>query len=339
MATRRKTTKKRSISKKSSKKMNVPAVRHLKYEVTNTLANLQTAYFFDLYHHLSLVNRRMYRQGQELHIKKITISSRNTTNGVVVASTAPMTWITHGAWKLAFKLWMEMRKGHGGAPGSGLPQGVTPATWADFKVYLSLNHKNALPVQLPLPQDMAGNNVSVADSEWIYSKFQSPNLAAAADEFTAHILGADDGAPGAIVSAAIIQGYENSRRTVQQDDSGDIIQSTSWMVNLFDDGETLDAIAADLRDDGDLPPYDVDSYTGGDNNLVFPLVQQMKLIVQQGANTAASGGTAPSVTLGNIIAPCGLLRLDLKSGVADDAFDILIEISEGPAKGVKSLPM
>ena len=130
--------------------MNVPAVRHLQYEVTNTVANVQTAYFFDLYHHLSLVNRRMYRQGQQLHIKKISITSRNTINGWVRVSTAPTSWMTHGAWKAAFKLWMEMRKGHGGAPGSGLPQGVTPATWADFKVYLSNNHRLAPAPQVPL---------------------------------------------------------------------------------------------------------------------------------------------------------------------------------------------
>jgi len=335
---RRKTKKKTS---KKKKKANVPAVRHLAYTVTNPVAGIQTAYWFDLFSHLSLVNRRLYRQGQQLHIKKITISSRNTVNGYATASTAPTSWVTHGAWKAAFRLWMEMRKGHGGAPGSGLPTGVTPATWADFKVYLSDNHRVALPDQLPVPLDMAGNPVSEVNSEWVYSKYQSPIVAAGTDEFTAHLLGDNNpaGPAGPIHSAGIIQGFEDSRRTVQQDDTGDDIEGESWMVQLFDDGHTLDAIAEDLANDGDLPPYAMDLYAGGAVNMTFPIIQQQKLIVQHGAGNGTSGGTAPSVTLGNVLAPCGLLRLDLLSDVEGDTFDILIEIQEGSAKGVKALPM
>ncbi len=327
--------------KTSKKKTNVPAVRHLAYTVTNPVAGVQTAYWFDLFSHLSLVNRRMYRQGQQLHIKKITISSRNTVNGAATASTAPTSWVTHGAHKLAFKLWMEMRKGHGGAPGSGLPTSVTPATWADFKVYLSDNHRVALPDQLPVPLDMAGNPVLETNSEWVYSKYQSPDNAGgvAPDEFTVHLLGADDGAAPNIVSAGIIQGYEDSRRTVEQDKTDDGMNTDTWMIKLFDDGETLDEIADDLRADGDLPPYELTRYPGGAANMSFPVIQQQKLIVQHGAGNATSGGTAPSVTLGNIVAPCGLLRLDLLSDVESDTFDILIEIQEGSAKGVKALPM
>jgi len=333
---------KKSSRKSSKKKTNVPAVRHLAYTVTNPVPGVQTAYWFDLFSHLSLVNRRLYRQGQQLHIKKITISSRNTVNGYATASTAPTSWVTYGAWKAAFRLWMEMRKGHGGAPGSGLPRGVTPATWADFKVYLSDNHRVALPAQLPVPLDMAGNPVSELTSEWIYSKFQSPDKAGAtSDEFVSHLLG-DNNPPGPVGtfdSVGIIQGYEDSRRTVQQDQTGVDIEQDSWMVNLFDDGDTLDAIAEDLRDDGDLPPYAMELYAGGAVNMSFPIIQQQKLIVQHGAGNATSGGTAPSVTLGNVLAPCGLLRLDLLSDVEGDTFDILIEIQEGSAKGVKALPM
>lgn len=342
MAARRKTTKRKKSKRTSGKKMkNVPAVRHLKYDIPIILAGSPNFYYFDLFHHLSLVNRRMYRQGQLLYIKKITITSPSTKDGKVSAATAPLSWVTHGAHRAAFRLWMEMRKGHGGAPGSGLPRGVTPATWADFKVYLSDAHRTALAAQLPLPVDLAGNAVSEVDSEWVHSKFVSPDGAAAGDEFTSHLLGADVGVVGAFTSVGIIQGYEDSRRTVEEDTTGDSIDRNSWMVNLFDDGGTLDDIAEDLRDDGDLPPYDLNNYAGGAVNMTFPLVQQQKAIVQQGAGNATSGGTAPSVTLGNIVAPCGLLLLNIENNAegSADVFEVLIEVQEGPAKGVKALPM
>lgn len=327
MAARRKTTKK-------SKKSSVPVVRHLKYQCVNTGVAVVNQFYFDLFYHLSLVNRRLYRQGQQLFIKKITVSSRDTTNGSVSAMTAPTSWMTHAAWKQAFKLWMEMRKGHGGAPGSGLPKGVTPATWADFKVYLSNEHRFGTS-HWPLPLD--GNDLPVVtlNAEWVYARYISPDATATADEFEAHLLGPNIGAPGAYTSVGIIQGYEDSRRTVQQDTSADEIASDAWMINLFDDGTTLDEIADDLKKDGDFPPYQFDQYTGGATNMAHPIVQQSKSIVQ----TSTGSLTAPTVVLGSVLAPCGLLQLDFISNVENDTFDVLIEIQEGPVKGVKALPM
>ena len=334
-----KRTKKKSSSKKvSKKKTNTPAVRHLRYQITTALPGLPNSYFFDLFYHLSLVNRRMYRQGQLLFIKKITIVSRNTQNGFIQVSAAPTSWVTSNSWKTAFKLWMEMRKGHGGAPGSGLPTGVTPATWADFKVWLNENHRNAT-LHRPLPVDRSGNVVSIANSEWVHSKFVRPDTTGAGvpDEFECHLLGPNVGPPTAITSAGIIQGYENSRRTVQQDDTGTEIDPNSWMVNLFDDGQTLDEIAQDLADDGDLPPYNLEQYTGGGANMPEPIVQQEKSMVPYAY--ALPLDFTPSITLGSVVAPCGLIQIDVQSSNDDDTFDVLIEIQEGSAKGVKALPM
>ena len=336
MAARRKTTKRRTTKKSSKKKTTVPAVRHLKYQVTTPAPGAVHQFYFDLFYHLSLVNRRLYRQGQQLFIKKITVNSRNTTNGSVAACTAPTSWVTHAAWKAAFKLWMEMRKGHGGAPGSGLPRGVTAATWADFKVYLSDEHRQGT-AHWPLPLDSDNTAVDLTNSEWVYSKYQSPEAAVGtADEFTAHLLGDNNpaGPAGPIHSAGIIQGFEDSRRTVQQDETGDDIEEDSWMVNLFDDGDTLDAIAEDLANDGDLPPYAMELYTGGTVNMKAPIVQQHKSVVQEGPALSA-----PTATLGNVLAPCGLLQMDIMSNLENDVWDILIEIQEGPNKGVKALPM
>ncbi len=327
----KKMAKRKRSSKKS--KSNTPAVRHLRYQLTNSdNANTETSHFFDLFRDLSLVNRRLYRQGKHLFIKKITVTSRNTDNGLVSVSTAPTSWIVEAAWKKAFRLWTEMRKGHGGAPGSGLPRGVTPATWADFKVYLSNDHRTAT---MPLPLDNGNNAVSVVDSEWVYARFISPDGTAASDEFTAHLLGPNVGAVGAFTSVGVVKGYAESRRSVEEDDSGDSIDTDSWMVNLFDDGTTLDEIAEDLKADGDLPPYALQQYAGGGVSMPKPVVQQMKSLVQ----SAAGATNAPSITLGGVQAPCGLLEVEISSSVPDDVFDVLIEIAQGDYKGVKALPM
>ncbi len=307
-------------------------MRHLRYIISTSGTGVES-FYVDTAHDLSLVNRRLYRQGKHYFIKKATVTtSNNASEATVAISAAPISWVVEAAWKKAFRLWNEMRKGHGGAPGSGLPRGVTPATWADFKVYLSNGHRTGSVVH---PVDNGGNTVSVADSEWVYARYISPDATAASDEFTAHLLGADVGAAGAYTSVGIVQGYESSRRTVQIDDSGDTISSDTWMINLFDDGTTLDEITEDLKEDGDLPPYDHNSYCGGDNNMVLPLIQQTRAIIPY----STPGGNAPSVHLGGVQAPCGLLQIQLHSNTENDAFEILLEVAPGDYKGVKALAM
>ena len=111
---------KRKRSKKS--KSHTPAVRHLRYQMTNSGSPLtEVSVFVDLAKDLSLVNRRLYRQGMHYFVKKVTVTSRNSDNGLVSVSAAPTSWVVSAAWKKAFNLWNSMRKGHGGAPGSGLP--------------------------------------------------------------------------------------------------------------------------------------------------------------------------------------------------------------------------
>lgn len=320
----------RSKKSRAKKNSHSPSVRHLRYQLTANQA--ETSHFIDLARDLSLVNRRLYRQGKHYFVKKITVTSRNSNNGLVSVSAAPTSWIVSAAWKKAFRLWNSMREGHGGAPGSGLPRGVTPAKWADFKVYLSTDHRSAT---MPLPIDNGNNAVITNTSEWIYARFVSPDGTAGADEFEAHLLGPDVGSAGAFTSVGIVQGYKESRRTVMQDTSGAEIDTDSWMINLFDDGTTLDEVADDLKEDGDLPPYDLDSYTGGASNMPKPIVQQMKSLVQ----SAALPNSAPSIVLGSVQAPCGLLEFELQSDSDSDTFDVLIEVAEGAYKGVKALDM
>lgn len=290
----------------------------------------ETSHYIDLGRDLSAVNRRLYQQGRDYHVKKITVTSRDTQSGLFSVGTAGSSWPVHQGWKMAKKMWDEMRLAHGGAPGSGLPTSVTPATWADFKVYLSLASKTGT---VPTPVDNGNNAVKLG--EWVHSKYQSPDGSTGADEYTVHLLGDHDGSAGSRTSVGIVQAYEESRRTVQQDNTGSEINSDSPWINLFDDGTTLDEIAADMVNDGDLPPYDFNEYPGGATNLPKPLVVGMAAL----AANMTPGGYANSVVIGGFNAPCGLLEIEIQSSEADDVYDVVIELAAGDYKGIKALEM
>ncbi len=118
-----------------------PAVRYLRYELTNSATpGNETSHYIDLAKDLSAVNRRLYRQGRDYHVKKITIVSSNTPNGEnrVSLSTCPHSWVAAGAWKRGFQTWKHMN-----AEADRQLAGNIDGTWADFKVYLSDDMRGA----------------------------------------------------------------------------------------------------------------------------------------------------------------------------------------------------
>lgn len=322
-----------SRKRRAKKKTETPAERHLRFQIT-TSANpgTETSHFVDIAKNLSGLNRRLYRQGKHYFIKKITVTSRNTDSGFISFSTAPYTWMVSNAWRTGFEMWNKMRLEHGGAPGSGLPASVTPATWSDFKVYLSADHKTAGSIQA-----LDNGNNGVAVNEWRYSLFSSPDSTggAAADQYDVKLLGNHDGGIGNYSCVGLIDAYAESRRTVQIDDTGDEMVGNSPWIQLFDDGETLDEVLSEMKIDGDEPPYDLDIYTGLTGNMPKPLVREFKSLV----NYQAGGANAPSVSFGGFSAPCGLLEIEVSSLTPSDTVDVLIELAPGDYKGVKALPM
>lgn len=321
-----------------------PAVRHLRFQLTSSgTPGTETSHFCDVARNLSLINRRLYSQSRDYFIKKITVTSRNTQSGLFSVSTAPVSWPIYQGHKMAKKLWNEMQEGHGGAPGSGMPSSITPATWSDFKVWLSDTHRGVGNAGEMLCLDNGNNQVSTANSEWAHSKFYSPDGTTGADEYYVHLLGDHNGPAGSRISVGIVQAYEEARRTVQVDDTGDEVDTDSPWINLFDDGTTLDEIAAAMMGDNDQPPYDRTAYTGGATNMPKPLVASIGAISATSAEGLSDPPnvvySAPSLVLGGFQAPCGLLEIEIQSSEATDTFDVLIEVAAGDYKGVKSLPM
>ena len=192
------------------------------------------------------------------------------------------------------------------------------------------------------PRDNGNNVVSSSNANWDYSEFVSPDGTTSADPFWCHLLGADNGSAGNIVSAGIVDGFENSRTTVGTGPSSSgVIDTDSWMLNLFDDGTIHDEILDDVLAKNDEPPYDRIDYPGGNNNMPKPLVMGLKALTSQagdGTGGPLTNSTA-SVVLPGFAAPCGLLEFEIQSEVGVDVFDVLVELAAGSYKGVAAESM
>ncbi len=311
-----------------AKKTIVPAVRHLRYDVTNHAEpGTETSHYIDLAKDLSAINRRLYRQGRSYHVKKITVVSRDTLAGFTTAppgvqnagrisfSAAPQSWTTHGAWKRGLKTFNLMNK----EATHNLTNNIE-GKWADFKVYLSQDHYNGTKL---VPIDNGGN--AVVAGEWTYSNYISPDGTSAHDEFRIHLMGDHVGAIGAWSSVGLIRSFGNSRATVSDGVPkvpGEA--SDDPLLNVFDYGTTVDEVIDQLEFDNDVAPYSVTEYPGAVLNMPKPLVMQ--------DGTISDGST----TLGGFEAVCGLIEIESNSPIANDVWSVLVELSAGSYRGIKS---
>ena len=312
-------------AKKLSKKKTIPAVRYLRYELTNSSnAGTETSHFIDLARDLSRVNRRLYRQGRDYHVKRITVVSANTSNAGdpgtannnrVSFSTMPNSWVTQMAWSRGFQLMKQMN-----ARASGGVSGDISGKYSDYKIYLS--HDMATGTILA-PKDNGGN-VAV-NGEWTYSKFVTPDGTTSADEFELHMLGNHVGGAGSRTHVGLVKSYGESRLTVDQDSPNSVpVNTGDPLANLFDDGTVHDEILVNLKADNDNSPYSANNYPGDDGNMPKPIVVQDTTIVDGRA------------TVGGFMARCGLIEIESKSPVVSDVYSVLVELAPGSYRGIKA---
>ena len=307
-------------SKRSSKKTAkiTPANRYLRYELTNSATpGTETSHYIDLAHDLGKINRRLYRQGKDYHVKKITIVSSNTPNldNRVSFATMGAGWVSQMAWKRGFHTWTQMNKDV-----QSLTSGQIAGTWSDFKVYLSNEMRSGNILQ---PLDNGGN--AYLSGDWDYSELVSPKDTLTGDAFFLHMLGNHQTAGGLNVSVGLIKSYGESRATVNSGNPNVPNEaSTDPLVNVFNYGETAQFVIQDLEEQNDIPPYDIASYPGDELNAPKPIIVQDTTIVDGRA------------TVGGFTARCGLIEIESKSPLGDDVISILVELSSGSYRGIKA---
>jgi hypothetical protein len=341
MATVKKSKKNDPSYRRKSNSKYIPAERFLRFQVEHVPgagATGERSHFLDIAANLSKLNRRLYRQGKVYRIQSISITSRNSVNGLVSFSTASDSWVVRNAWNRGFEFYELMNKKVLDMPGQSKRKG----RWHDYKVYLTEDHRSSAAAYKPGARDN-GNNLAL-NGEWIYSKYQSPDGASGNDEYTAHLLGdhtAGGGGDDSYASISLVKSYAESRGTVANTPSLDNDGDDDPLLNLFDYGTEIDEIAANLDDDNDLPPYgwsataanQGDYYPGSNGNVPKPIVRRLAGVGQQGGNSA------PTVMLPGFDAMCGLIEIETQSQNAagenvPDTFDVIIELAPGGYKGV-----
>ena len=297
-----------------------PAVRYLRYELTNSgTPGNETSHFIDLAKDLSAVNRRLYRQGRDYHVKKITIVSSNTPNSMagaenrVSVSTIPQSWSAQGAWKRGFNTWKLMNK----EATHNLTNDIS-GTWSDFKVYMSNDHRGGTVLT---PKDNGGNSVEAG--EWTYTVLISPDGTTSDDSFAIHMLGDSVGSAGAWTSVGLIKSFGETRATVDTDQPnvpGEA--SEDPLLNVFDYGTTVDEVIGRLETENDNPPYSANKYVGSEDNMPKPIVVADSTIVDG------------RCIMGGFSAMLGLLEIESKSPVASDVYSVLVELAPGKYRGI-----
>lgn len=326
------------------------AIRHLRYEITNSGASgTETSHYVDLARDLSAINRQLMRQGRVYRVKRVSVVSSNTIAGVggywypgppgapglidrdagfISASVVPTGWVQQKAWKRGFDAWNKMRKAAIAVTGATYPK----ARWADFKVYLSDDHRTGTKL---VPLDNGGNQLQLG--EWTYSELTTPDGTTTADAFQLHMLGDHVGAAGSRTSVGLIRSFGETRYNLFAEPSSNNLDSDASddpLANLFDDGTQVDEVLDDYSSENNLPPYAVaavggstvgDYYVGGQTNMPKPIV------VSHG--TLGADGRC---TLAGFDAMCGLIEFEAKSPIANDVYSVLVELAEGTYKGVRA---
>ncbi len=314
-----------------SRKMQ-PSILSLNYEMPTS--DVGVGRYIDIASDLSLVNRKLFKQGMQYAVAGITITDDVGVTAAldISVNTGGNNWIIQNAWTKGKALWDEMNQ-------EVLEDNPSvQGKWHDYKIRLSENQASANTL-ITRTGAMAPWPVG---AEWQYSTYVVPQhdvdpatgAVLAAEEWTAALVGPDD-VPNKRFS--LVKAYEESRATVQ--DAAPNVPAAlpnSFYLQLTDDGSQDPELAAIIADANDQPPYPnaPGEYPGG-SNFGF-----------SGAMTRVARGVkndfTPTLTLPGFTAECGLLYLTAArvplSGVNDNC-RVQIHLVPGSYKGVLAQTM
>ena len=271
------------------------------HDVANSSTPYSDSLYLDVGRMLSLLNRKLIRQGQLFRISGMRVWTNDSDTFRFKVSTVPTNWVARNSWVKAKALFDEMNAmsvAQIGGP-SAMPR------YHDFKVYMNAAHKSQLTTSGAegqiVPTDADANSVDTTGSEWVYSQFGDSG--SDSDNYDVKFLGSHDGSAGNYSCVGIIDAYGESRVQPQAVDPilPDGFATSPWAALFGDDDQTTDVMGF-LDTDNDAPPYPPATYIGAGSD--------------DGGFTVATGtvgkesGTAIT-TVPAFNAPCGLIRLEI----------------------------
>lgn len=293
--------------------------------------------YIDIAQCLSLVNRRFYRQGYQYAVKELEFISDGTC--ALEVFTLPETWVMCNSWTKSWHLWKEMNK---------QVLDVSPSiqgTWADFKVFFDRYHRAATVTANLLPYGYAHTLGADDDYDWDMSEIVIPNELGPGvpGTFELHAIGDDNGVPPASASKGLITGYAQSRSRPQQSDPN-VVDDNSWMNSLFDVGDQLPEIRAELEDSNDTPPYLIGAddsgeeyYPGGENQA------NVRGNFRKDVLHTRKGTALASDSFYGFVANLGLVAIAQTFGTVTEedptGINVRMVIERGPYQGVMARKM
>jgi len=305
-----------------------PAITTLVYAMTPS-SGAATANI-DLAKGLSTVNRRLYRQGMNYAVAGISVGRFDTGITKVILQTAGNTWMVQNAWKKGYHLWNDQQRDAAKAVG------IKRGTWVDFKV--TLDDVITTATLNPRNSTTGGSAGDPVCDEWAYSELVWEDDG---DEYTPtmHLLGTST----RNTTVGLVQEYHISRTrpdAYAPDVDADASESIYAKMALMGSDEFSDLLIAEVEDDNDNPPYDLDEMFGGDT------AGDLAVIIDEFSTSVHNSGRSVP-----FIAPCGLIRVSIESKVnqdpsqphtlvaSDEAHLLVVHLAPGGYKGVLAEPM
>lgn len=277
-----------------------------------TTANMGTSPFSDSVYIdtaqcLSLLNRKLIRQGQIFRIKNMRFYTNDTSpNASIKVGVIPRTWVTRNAWVKARALWNKMNE-QAAEDVSG--QMIYPK-YHDFKVHMDYNHytehsDGSVADANLIPVDFTDDAISAG--EWEYSEFCDSG--GSSNNYNVGVMGEHSGTSGSWAYVGLVEAYGDSRAYPQASEtmSGDLmpasIEDSPWARLFGDDDQTHDVIDH-LDNKNDSPPYSRTDYIGGSNFDGGTVVGFTRVQTLNQTNGTGTFGL-PTFT-----APLGLIRVE-----------------------------
>ena len=306
-------------------KKGTPAVTRLSFEFIGDGTK-----FIDIAAALSVINRRLYRQGLYYYVN--SVEYYDNQNNVVNLHVIPDTWVTRSAHRRAKGVFDEMNSRALMSANTIVPK------YHDFKVFMSSTHVQNGTTMPSLYSFNDAQTVYNAD-DWIYSTITTadddqdgnPDSGTAnpgfADEFALHMLGGHNGSPDNWESVGVIKSYGDTRREPQT--SNPRTPTAAYadpLVNVFEysSEEQLNDIIDNLNNDNDATPYDADTYIG-----------ELARSAQHVARLVTTPESGRVTTAPGFCAPCGLIMVDpLGDSGGTNAYRIVLNLAVGTYHGV-----